>query len=277
MFRNLAPSAVGISIGDFDELLALAKRHGFQGVDLPLSDPEFTAEPESFARKIEAAGMKWGGFGLPSEFRTDEGQFNNGLDVLKVVAPLAKRAGCDRCYTWIMPAHNELDFKANFEQHARRLGRVAEVLHANGIRFGIEFVGPKTLRRKFKHEFVCNIDGICRLADAAGHDTGVLLDSFHWYTSGAKPEDITRKLAGRIVYVHVNDARAGRGPDEQIDNERALPGDTGVIDMPAFLGALRQTGYDGPVAAEPFLHELTQLSADEAAGRVAASMKKIGL
>jgi sugar phosphate isomerase/epimerase len=277
MFRNLAPGAVGISIGDFEALLALAKRHGFQGVDLPLSDPEFNADPEGFARAVKAAGLRWGGFGLPSEFRTDERQFTNGLDVLKVVAPLAKRAGCDRCYTWIMPAHNELDFQANFDQHAKRLQRVAEVLQDNGIRFGIEFVGPKTLRAKFKHAFVCDIDGICKLADAAGHDTGVLLDAFHWYTSGAKVEDITGKLKGRIVYVHVNDARKGRAPDQQVDNERALPGDTGVIDIAAFLGALRKVGYDGPVAAEPFMPELNQLSPDEAAARVAASLKKVGL
>jgi sugar phosphate isomerase/epimerase len=77
--------------------------------------------------------------------------------------------------------------------------------------------------------------------------------------------------------VHVNDARAGRGPDEQVDNERALPGDTGVIDMKAFLGAVRQAGYDGPVAAEPFMPELSALSADAAAARVAAAFKKIGL
>jgi len=55
-----------------------------------------------------------------------------------------------------------------------------------------------------------------------------------------------------VVYVHLNDARAGRGVDEQIDAERSLPGVSGVIDIVAFLQALRRMEYAGPVAVEPF-------------------------
>jgi sugar phosphate isomerase/epimerase len=276
MFRNLAPSAVGIS-ADFDECLAVAQRHGFRGIDLPLGEPELTADPEGYAEKVKEAGLQWGAFGLPLDFRGEEAAYVTGLDMLKVEAPVAKRAGCKRCITWIMPAHNKLDFGANFDQHVARLKPVAQVLADNGIRFGVEFVGTPTIRKAYKFPFVHDTAGILELAAAIGHDTGVLLDSFHWYTSGGKREDITRKLRGKIVYVHVNDAISGRGPDEQIDSERALPGATGVIDIATFLGCLRQAGYDGPVAAEPFMPELATLAPDEAAERVAASFKKIGL
>lgn len=277
MYSDLSPWSVGISVG-FDECLTLAKKHGFRGIDLPVGDPELIAEPEHFRRKVKAAGLQWGGFNLPLDFRGAEGSYNNGLDILKVeIAPAARRAGCTRCITYIMPGHNALDYQQNFELHARRLEPVAKSLADEGIRLGIEFVAPATLRDSFKHPFICDVDGILKLAEAVGHSTGVLLDSFHWYCAGGRPEDITVKLKDRVVYVHINDARAGRGPLEQIDNQRALPGQTGVIDLKGFLGCLRQIGYDGPVAAEPFLPELAELPADQAAARVAAAMKKIGL
>ena len=40
--------------------------------------------------------------------------------------------------------------------------------------------------------------------------------------------------------------------DDYMDNERALPGATGVVDIAGFLGALNTIGYDGPIVPEPF-------------------------
>jgi sugar phosphate isomerase/epimerase len=40
--------------------------------------------------------------------------------------------------------------------------------------------------------------------------------------------------------------------DEQIDQKRALPGATGVIDIQGFLMTLDQVGYDGPITPERF-------------------------
>jgi sugar phosphate isomerase/epimerase len=52
--------------------------------------------------------------------------------------------------------------------------------------------------------------------------------------------------------------------DAQVDNVRALPGETGVIDIAGFLGALDRIGYDGPITAEPFKKELSDLPSDDA-------------
>ena len=57
---------------------------------------------------------------------------------------------------------------------------------------------------------------------------------------------------------------------------RALPGETGVIDIAGFLQALRAIGYDGPVVPEPFKKELSDLPSDEARLRtVGAAMDAI--
>jgi len=42
----------------------------------------------------------------------------------------------------------------------------------------------------------------------------------------------------------------------QVDSVRALPGETGVIDIAGFLQALHAIGYSGPVTPEPFKKEL---------------------
>jgi sugar phosphate isomerase/epimerase len=213
------------------------------------------------------------------QFRTDDAEFSAGLAKLRRLAPVALQVGCTRCVTWVVPGHDELDYQANFKRHAQRLGAAVAVLAEHGIRLGLEFVGPKTRRDPFKYPFVHTIAQILELNEAIDPGlrggTGVMLDAFHWYASSATVGDITQLLRGRVVYVHVNDALRGRSRDQQVVNQRALPGDTGVIDLAEFMGALRAIGYDGPVAAEPFMNELAQQPAAQVAARVAMALRKI--
>ena len=48
-----------------------------------------------------------------------------------------------------------------------------------------------------------------------------------------------------VVYVHINDAPAGIDPDDQIDNIRCLPAETGVIPLTELMQILTEIGYDG--------------------------------
>ena len=45
---------------------------------------------------------------------------------------------------------------------------------------------------------------------------------------------------------------------------RAMPSETGVIDLVGFLKVLREIGYDGPVSPEPFNPRLKELPAEQA-------------
>lgn len=74
------------------------------------------------------------------------------------------------------------------------------------------------------------------LAEPAG--AGVLLDSFHMLRLGRDPASEARTLAGAIGHVHVADAPGRRAPG------------TGSLDLPAFLAAVEDAGYDGPVGLE---------------------------
>lgn len=274
MFKNLSPGAVGIKAG-FEDAVKLAKSAGFGGLDLYM-DAASRLGPAKVKEIYASAGLKVGG-GVPCpEFRKDEETFKKGMATLPQSAKLAAECGCTRCATWIMPASDELTFEENFKQHARRLREVAKVLNDYGIGFGLEFVGPATIRKGKKYEFIWNMDGMLDLCREIGTpNMGLLLDCWHWYTSRGTVQDITRLKPKQVVYVHVNDAPKGVPIDEHIDNQRALPGETGVIDIGGFLKALHQIGYDGPITSEPFSQKLREMPAEQAAKVTADNLAKI--
>jgi sugar phosphate isomerase/epimerase len=147
------------------------------------------------------------------------------------------------------------------------------VLRDEGCRFGIEFIGPKTYRTAFQHEFIYTLDGVMELISAIGTgNVGVMLDSWHLYASGGSLADLQRLTNQDVVVVHVNDAPAEIARDEQIDTVRTLPMETGVIDLVGFMRALQEMGYDGPVMPEPFSKRVNELAATDrlAAAREAA-------
>ena len=47
---------------------------------------------------------------------------------------------------------------------------------------------------------------------------------------------------------------------DQVDNQRCLPGETGVIPNGVLLRILAEIGYDGPVTVEPFNQPLRELA-----------------
>lgn len=77
--------------------------------------------------------------------------------------------------------------------------------------------------------------------------------------------------------VQLNDGIAGKGPDQQMDLARALPGETGVIDLAAFLSELDAITYDGPVVVEPFSERLRTMSPHDAAVATRQALHQVGL
>lgn len=278
MFTSLNPGTVRLSI-PFDEALRLARENGFAALDLPLGELLTLAEQTSVDEvkgRFAAAGLRPGGWGLPVDFRRDDETYRAGLQALPCQAGLAQALGSPWCSTWILPFSDELDFAANMERHVERLRPADQILADHGCRLGLEFVGPKTLRDGHAHEFIHTIEGALDLGRRIGTgNVGLLLDCFHWYTAHGTADDLARLSADQIVYVHVNDAVPGRGPDEQIDGERLLPGASGVIDITAFLQALGRMGYDGPVVVEPFNAEVNALPPAERVRAVAQSLTSV--
>jgi len=222
--------------------------------------------------------MKMGGVGLPVDWMGTEEAWQASLQALPAACEVAQAVGATRYATWVPPASNERDLAANLDFHVQRFRPIAEIMRDYGLRLGLEFIGPKTLRNGHKYEFVYNLQGMLDLCDRIGTgNVGLLLDCWHWYTSGGTVEDLKLLTNDNVVYVHVNDAPAGVPLDEQIDNVRDVPGATGVIDITAFLRALEGCGYDGPVTPEPFCARLGEMSPEENIKYVGGMLRQVWL
>lgn len=273
MLRCLNP--VTASLPDPEAYIRLAAANGFQAVDHGANfwtdwvERASLDHVQAFCRNY---GCVIGHGGLPVNFREDEAAFQEGLDALPRQCEVNKALGVRGMATWIAPAtpKNLSQFRA---MHVTRLRQVAKILAGHGLLLGLEFVGPKTSRLS-GHPFVYDIPGMLDLcAEIDDAVCGLLLDSYHWYTSHATVEDILKLDVRKVVHVHINDAYPGP-IDELMDLKRMLPGE-GVIDLKGFLGALEQAGYDGPVAVETFDDTLRTVGPEEAARRAGAAMKQV--
>lgn len=275
MFTSLNPGAIGIKAST-EEGLRLAHQAGFEGLDFNVVEVTALVDRNGldFCRHLFAEyGIRGGAWGLPVNFRKDEASWQQGLEALGHQAQVAAALGWTRCNTWILPFSDELDYDANMAFHAQRLRPIAQTLGEHGVRLGLEYVGPLTLRQDHAHNFIHDLAGWRELCAAIGTDNlGLLLDAFHWHTSSGTKDDLLSLRNEEVVLVHMNDALPGRSRDEQIDNERALPGETGVIDLTTFLQALDAIGYDGPLTVEPFSQRIRDLLPQQAAVETAASL-----
>jgi sugar phosphate isomerase/epimerase len=276
-FKNLSPGHLGVGANS-QKTLDYAVKYGFAGI--APSEGEFenksAAEIGLWLATMKDKGVRYGAAGLSVEFRGGDEKFRSDFALYPRRAALLKQLGVTRVATWILPGSNELTYLENFKQHETRLRDVAKVLKDNDIRLGLEFVGPRTSRRQFRFPFACAQRDMMELVAAIGlENVGLLVDSWHWYTSHGTVEELTQLSNKDIVHVHVNDAPAGVKVDEQIDSRRGLPATTGVIDMKGFINALAKIGYDGPVEVEPFDQELRKLDPDVAVQKTAESLGRV--
>jgi sugar phosphate isomerase/epimerase len=259
------------------ESIALAARYGFEAVDPNVAD--LAALPDSamaaLLEELQSKKLTFGSVAQSVPVGQPEEKFPAFIKELAATARTLERARIRRFVTWILSFDNKLTYLENFRLHTRRIGEAATVLGDHGISLGLEYLGPKTIWTRGRYPFIHTMETMKELIAATGKSNlGFLLDSWHWYTAGDTGADLLTLKNADIVAVHLNDAPAGVPVDEQVDNRRELPVATGVIDTAAFLNALNQVGYDGPVAAEPMNTELRKLPAEEAVSRTSQAMRK---
>ena len=276
-FKNLGPGHIGVKANQ-QQALDYAATYGFDSItpDSGEFEKKSDAEIHQWLEVMKDKGVRYGTAGLPLDFRRDDQAFETDLALLPERAALLQKLGVHRIATWIMPGDNKLTYLQNFKLHQVRLGAAAKVLKDYDIRLGMEFVGPRTLRGRFRFPFVCTQIGMMELVDAIGTgNVGLLLDSWHWYTSHGTVNELLQLSGKDIIHVHVNDAPAGIHVDQQQDNRRQLPVTSGVIDMKGFINALVKIGYDGPIECEPFDQELRDMDDPEDVKKTAAALERV--
>ncbi len=266
MDKALGPGAIGIKGMGLEEAIGLAREAGFDALTFDVREAAGLAAErgmDAVRELFTAAGVRPGSWNVPVGWRQGD-DWEAELRGLPALAAVARELGSDRATSGIWPGSDERAYEENFTWHAERLRPIAAALAGEGCRLGLEFIGPKTFRAPFRHEFISTLGGVMEMAGAVGTgNVGVLLDAWHLYTSGETVADIVGLTANDVVAVHVNDAPVGVARDEQVDNVRTLPMETGVIDLVGFMGALGAIGYDGPVMPEPFSARLEAVAAND--------------
>lgn len=266
MYSSLMTGAIGLRGLGLEESIDLAANAGFDGVWFDIAEAKSIADDKGvdYLKDLFASkGVKPGGWGATVRWQDDEHR-DADLEALKPLAALGVELGNPFTTSGIMPANNDRPFDEQYAFVLERLRPYAETLKSEGVSLGIEFIAPKTIRDRFTYEFIYSMPQMLELADKVGTgNVGVLFDVWHHYTAHGTVEELDLLTRDNVFVVHVNDAPAGLEIDQQLDNQRLLPMESGVIPATAMMAKLAAIGYDGPVIAEPFNDRLNAIAATD--------------
>jgi sugar phosphate isomerase/epimerase len=102
------------------------------------------------------------------------------------------------------------------------------------------------------------------VTDAACANGGLAIDTWHMSKLDIAPSQLTRVAAEYLTWVELSDGQF-RNMDDPIDeviNHRRLPGE-GEFDIPGYVEALREAGYDQPWGVEVLSTELRSLPIEQ--------------
>ncbi|MFH1267748.1 MAG: sugar phosphate isomerase/epimerase [Planctomycetota bacterium] len=279
MFKNLNASALGVS-GHQSEIIELALTYRFQGMDADIVELATRAELHGmpYARRlIDSAGIHIGTFRLPLEWDTDDDVFRPELEKLSEYAQVAAEIGCTRCVATIAPAGDKRPYHENFEFHRHRFFDVSQALEPFNIRLGIGFRAAANLRQSQAFQFIHDLDALSLLVNMIGApNVGILLDVWDLHVSGGSPENVRSLSAEQIVAVQLADVPAEDTPTAELtEASRRMPLEEGGIDLPAYIVALAEIGYKGPVSFKPDRSALKGRRRDPIVRQVAGAMDMI--
>jgi sugar phosphate isomerase/epimerase len=281
MQKSLGLGAIGITGKSLPEGIDIAMASGFDAIGFDIREAATLVDEQGLdnVRGLFAgAHVAPGHWNLPVN-RNDDAQFEKDVAELPRLAHVAVELGCLRATSGIMPGSNTLTYEQNHERTVEQFRRAAKPLADAGIRLGIEFIGPKTLRDTLKYPFIYKMEEVLALGEEIGTgNIGVLLDIWHLWQSGGEVSDLDKIDVKDVIVVHVNDAPPGIPRDEQQDLVRALPLETGVLDLVGFMRKLDAMGFDGPVMPEPFSARVNELAEQDplvAAKLVGESMNQL--
>jgi hexulose-6-phosphate isomerase len=239
---------------DPGEALRLAKRQGFEGVELcvaaegPLSLGTSEAECRAIAREAESLGLKLGSVASGTYWGralgdADPAAREGARDDLERMIRLASWLGARTLLTipgavdvFFLPDRPAQPYDEVLRNASEGLRAVLPTAEAHGVRLGIENVWNRFLLSPT--EMAAFLDGF------GSPFLGAYLDVANVLPFGY-PEQWLRILGPRVVGVHFKDYRRAVGTAEGFVD--LLEGD---VNWPEVVRALEEIGYDGPVAAE---------------------------
>ena len=284
MFKNLNARALGVS-GHQSELIELALTYGFQGLDVDMVEITNRAQAKGmpYARrlidsaKVRVSTFRLGTFPLPLDCDADDDVFKQELEKLPEYAQVAAELGCTRCVATVQPAGDKRPYHENFEVHRRRFTDVCKALEPTGVRLGIGFRGAENLRQAQAFQFIHDLDALSLLVNMIdAPNFGLLLDVWDLHVSSGTVENVRALKAESLVAVQLADVPAEDKPLRELTEEcRCLPAEEGGIGLSAYLTALAEMGYDGPVTLKPDRSALAGMRREKTVRTVGEALDKV--
>jgi sugar phosphate isomerase/epimerase len=250
MFKNLSTDVLGVS-GTSSEIVESALSYGFKGLEFSMADfaAQVSAGGLAKARRFyDSAKLRLTVFDLPVEWHEDTDRYKADLAALPAQLEIAKELGCTRALVTIEPAGDMRPFHENFEFHRRRLAELAGLVEPFGIQLGVRFLAPASLRQGRAFQFIQTVDQFLMLIRGVNaKNLGVVFDSWHWHLGGGTIEQLRSLSGDQVVAVYLSDCDPHVSAADATDAARHMPTEAGVIDCVAYLSALGEMSYTGPV------------------------------
>jgi sugar phosphate isomerase/epimerase len=259
----------------FLERLAPARDHGYRGVSvMPFELAPLFADgmtPEEIATRIADHGLAvaevdgvttwFDGHAPPAEWGS-AGEAMRG-NTAEALAPLAAQLGARS-----LSVFEYYGVDVDTDRAAEGFAHACDVGAEHGLLMTLEFLpwaGVPTLGAALD------------IVRTAGRPNGrVLVDSWHFFRSGATLDELAAAPGELIGYVQIDDAPATPDGDMQDEtmHRRLVPGD-GALDLVGFVRTLRAIGCDSPLGVEVYSDALAPLGADEIARRCADGTRAV--
>lgn len=156
----------------------------------------------------------------------------------------AVQLGTDTVMVLPRTAIDHLSDKEIMDIMTDNIAAIASIGEGYGVRYMIElpaFTKFRTLQQA--HEVIERV---------GKNNVGVVVDFWHFYASGATPEEVSRMNKDHIFGVHFCDGRVPKNPHDSWDEtilRSCMPGE-GEIDLKRWSDAVKATGYQGAWSVE---------------------------
>lgn len=156
------------------------------------------------------------------------------VDLVRRALVLARQLGCPHVSVTPGRPVPGTDPRRSLAFLEASLRELADHAAETEVRLGIEYEPGLLI------ENASELDDL--LQSVASPWVGANLDLGHSRVAGEEPEEVIRRLGGRIFHLHLEDIRGRK-------HWHLIPGE-GEMDFPAIFGVLHEIGYDGFVTVE---------------------------
>ena len=238
-------------------------------------------EPDALGKLVRDSGLKAVGctghvveaFADTATQESNEATFLEALDLTGIVECPVIVFGGDGPEEIAAAADNtEAGLKARDAAYRDALAHFA-----GRVRHLADLAAPRGITMALEMNWCRLCRSVASAADALDmverDNVGFLFDDAHFAVSPSRLSDLDR-VAGRIVYGHLDDMRPSPPEVTSVNNDRLIPGD-GVLPLKDWYEKIEACGYSGWHSVELFCEDLWSEPVDDIARKVIEGCRSV--